>query len=69
MAHEQAGAGVTGRCKTCKHWWRWDSEAEPGAGYCQRITADPGPVILAYCNGGALITFREFGCVQWEATD
>lgn len=59
--------GMSGRCKTCKHWWQWDPEMEPDIGSCQRITMKPEPPMLAYCDDGSLVTYSEFGCVLWEA--
>lgn len=79
MANEQTGAGMSGRCKTCKHWeFNPDYPGVPNdTAPCRRtrhngdFPEDDTSLANAFCGGesSVLFTHETFGCVQWEATE
>lgn len=64
------------RCKTCK-WWRYIGYPNRPPGDCDLTRTDdfvrlhPASLAVSDYDGesgcGALMTFPDFGCVQWEA--
>ncbi len=63
-------------CSTCRHWKRYSGPlSDMVYAYCARGSSEfcepDDKTSRAYATGGdggaALLTYPDFGCIQWEA--
>lgn len=68
---------MTGNCKDCK-WWAGDEDEEMEVGECEITRRENGdfvhPETIAFifsmcAHDACLMTFKDFGCVQFEARE
>lgn len=52
------------RCDGCRHWSQYKSPYFEDQGACQLGRAEQGKL---WADEGAVNTFADFGCAQWEA--